>query len=194
MSLKLAIERLIGGTCYHMHELYQRTEHVTLWVRALKGETQLLPAILDGYCAAVDWPASALWKDAAQHFPDAKILLSRRASPEDWWDSVDQTVWEIIRTQNFRFSSDPSEERAFAELHRLLTHRFCLNWDDADAAQSAYAAHLEHVRTNAPKDRLFEFKVGEGWDALCQALQTPVPDGPFPNKNARSAFKARNKV
>lgn len=194
MSLKYAIEHLLGGSCYHMHELYQKPGHVRLWNRVLEGETDLLTDILDGYCAALDWPASAVWAEAMELFPDAKVLLSKRASSADWWDSVDQTVWQIIRTQNFRFSTKQDEAAAFSNLHRRLTNQFCVRWDDKKAARTAYDNHLISVRNTVPQERLLEFEVGEGWAPLCRALNAAEPNDPFPNKNNREAFKSRNEI
>ena len=194
MSLKYAIEDLLGGTCYHMHELYQKPAHVRLWNRVLEGETELLTDIFDDCCAAIDWPTSAVWKDVAELFPDAKVLLSRRANSEEWWDSVDQTVWQIIRTQNFRFSTDADEAEAFSELHRRLTNQFSVHWDDPRAARLAYSKHLTEVRNAVPNERLVEFEVGEGWEPLCRALDKAEPIHPFPNKNSRETFKSRNAI
>ncbi|MFG5381887.1 sulfotransferase family protein [Yoonia sp. R2-816] len=192
MSLKYAIEHLLGGSCYHMDELYRRPEHVGLWNRVLDGETDLLTDILQGYCAALDWPVSAVWNGTADLYPDAKVLLSFRAKPQDWWDSVDQTVWEIIQTGNFCFSDDRDEAKAFSELHEWLTLQFCDRWDEQDAALAAYSNHLKSVREITPVERLVEFEVGDGWRPLCRALDVEEPSHPFPNKNNRVAFKSRN--
>lgn len=192
MSLKYAIEHLLSGTCYHMHELYQKPDHVSLWNRVLAGETGLLPTILDGCCAALDWPVSAVWRDAIALYPEAKVLLSKRASSADWWDSVDQTVWQIIRTQNFRFSIEKDDADAFSELHKKLTRQFSADWDNETAARTAYTNHLVAVRNAVPKERLIEFEVGDGWEPLCRALNLAEPSYPFPNKNSRETFKSRN--
>lgn len=194
MSLKYAIEQLLGGSCYHMHELYLKPEHVGLWNKVLEGETYLLTSILDGCCAALDWPASAVWRDAMELFPDAKVLLSKRASSADWWDSVDQTVWQIIRSQNFRFSGDQDEAEALSKLHRQLTSQFSAHWDNENAARTAYTKHLVSVRNTVPKERLIEFEVGDGWAPLCRALNIAEPSHPFPNKNNRETFKFRNAI
>ena len=34
-----------------------------------------------------------------------------------------------------------------------------------------------------PEDQLLIFKTGEGWQRLCQFLDKPVPDAPFPREN-----------
>jgi hypothetical protein len=194
MSLKYAIEQLLGGSCYHMHELYRKPEQVGLWNEVLEGETELLTTILGDCCAALDWPVSAVWKGAIELFPDAKVLLSRRASSADWWESIDQTVWQIIRTQNFRFSNDEDEADAFSKLHQKLTSQFSADWDNENAARTAYSKHLVSVRNMVPKERLIEFEVGDGWEPLCRALNVAEPTHPFPNKNNRETFKSRNSI
>lgn len=58
-SLKLALERLLGAPCYHMIEVFQHPEHVTVWHKAMLGEEVDWDALFAGYAAAVDWPAAA---------------------------------------------------------------------------------------------------------------------------------------
>ena len=41
----------------------------------------------------------------------------------------------------------------------------------------------EEVRNSVPADRLLVFEAREGWAPLCQFLDQPVPDFPFPNVN-----------
>lgn len=193
MSLKVALEQLLGGKCYHMHELYQRPEHLALWHLVLDGETAVLNDILDGYCAALDWPFCAVWQEAVKMHPEALVLLSTRASASDWWSSVDQTVWQVMREKSFGFSDNPEEAASFARLHSRLAERFCTQWDDPVIARQAYDLHVDTVRSKVKEDRLLEFETGEGWGPLCQALGTAVPNGPFPDKNKRSHFMARNR-
>ena len=37
-SLKLALEQLLGGPCYHMFELIAHPQQVPLWEQAVRGE------------------------------------------------------------------------------------------------------------------------------------------------------------
>lgn len=78
MSLRTALETLLGAPCYHMFEVRQRPEHVPLWHAAARNEPVDWRAMLAPYAAAVDWPASAFWPEIAAAFPDAVILLSSR--------------------------------------------------------------------------------------------------------------------
>jgi hypothetical protein len=58
LSLKAALERLLGGACYHMSEAILHPEHIPYWQAAAQGDGVDWDAIFDGYVATVDWPAA----------------------------------------------------------------------------------------------------------------------------------------
>lgn len=43
------------------------------------------------------------------------------------------------------------------------------------------------MRRTIPKEKLFFINVKDGWEPLCQALDLPVPDEPFPRANDAAA-------
>jgi hypothetical protein len=90
-SLKLALEHLLGGRCYHMLEVLTHPESVMYWASAGRGEMPDWDQVFDGYVAAVDWPVAAYWPELSAAFPDAPVLLSTRASAEEWYRSASQT-------------------------------------------------------------------------------------------------------
>ena len=57
MSLKVALETLGFGPCYHMIEVFDHPEHPSLWQAAWRGEPTDWDTFLSGYESAVDWPA-----------------------------------------------------------------------------------------------------------------------------------------
>src|SRR5439155_9959701 len=87
-SLKLALERLLGGPSYHMREVFGRPEHVPVWHAAVNGEVPDWDDFLADYVAAVDWPASSFWPELSEAFPEAVVLLSVR-DPHAWFASVE---------------------------------------------------------------------------------------------------------
>src|SRR5689334_7713375 len=93
MSLKIALERLLGAPCYHMVEVFQRPAHFARWTAAARGEPIDWHALLDGFAAAVDWPASAFWPELAAANPDAIILLSTRDA-QGWWKSASAMIFD----------------------------------------------------------------------------------------------------
>ena len=177
-SLKLALERLLGEPCYHMHEVFENLDHVPAWRGALAGDPPDWSSFPAGYASAVDWPASAFWQELAEANPGAVILLSLRESAEQWWRSADQTILPYIRRP-----PDAGREDWHALVHGLLQARIAPGWDDADVAMAAYKRHNEHVRASAPRDRLVVWRPEDGWAPLCWALDLPVPDEPFPRLN-----------
>lgn len=182
-SLQLALQRLLGGACYHMLEVFANPAHVGTWHAAYRGEAVDWDALFEGYVAAVDWPAGGCWKQLAAHYPDAVILHSERDA-EGWWRSADETILEV----SFRRPVPPemAEWRAMA-LDMFAAFSPTLERDDAIAA---FERHNADVRATAPADRLVIWRPGDGWGPICDALGLPVPDEPFPHVNSTAEFRA----
>ncbi len=195
-SLKLALEHLLGGTCHHMYEVLQRPEEPPVWQAAMEGRDVDWHALLDPYSAIVDFPGAAVWADIADAFPDAPVLLSTRATAEQWWQSADQTIVDASRKMLAEppdHEMDP-ENRARTDMVRAMWNKFTPGWSDPQQAQAAYEAHNQAVRDAVPADRLFEYQPGDGWQPLCAALGVAVPAEPFPHTNSRDEFRARRKM
>src|SRR5262245_22761171 len=83
LSLKLALEQIGFGPCYHMVEVMMRPETAApLWIKAADGNPDW-EAIFNGYAASVDYPGCAFWQQLADFYPDAKVILTVR-DPEQW--------------------------------------------------------------------------------------------------------------
>jgi hypothetical protein len=52
-----------------------------------------------------------------------------------------------------------------------------------EASVEFYNNWVEQVKATVPKERLLIFSVKEGWKPLCDFLNVPVPNEPFPRKN-----------
>src|SRR5579864_5358279 len=92
LSLKGALETLLGGPCYHMMEVITHPAHVDVWRAAGSGEDVDWAAFLAGYAATSDFPACLFWRDLRELYPDALVLLSTRSSTQTWWESASQTI------------------------------------------------------------------------------------------------------
>ncbi len=181
MSLKLALERLLGAPCYHMAEVFQHPEHVAVWHAAARGEPVDWHGLFEGYAAAVDWPVGSFWPEVAAAFPDARILLSTR-SAESWWASASQTI--------FPASTGPEvRETPWGQMwQQLCRARFTTELGDRAACIAAFERHNAETRARAPKLRLLEWSAADGWAPLCRALAVAVPDEPFPHANSKEEF------
>ena len=185
MSLKQALEQLLGAPCYHMAEVFGHDDHPPQWTRAMRGEDVDFDALLDGYVAAVDWPAAACWKELAAENPDALILHSERPA-EAWYKSASDTIF-IPLTGGGREGDFPD---AWTEMvHTMMGERFTPDFLDRDAAIAACEAWNADVRATADPDRLLVWRTGDGWEPICEALGLPVPDEPFPHKNTTAEFR-----
>jgi hypothetical protein len=182
-SLKLALERLLGEPCYHMLEVFAHPEHVGPWHQAALGQMPDWDALFAGYAAVVDWPAAAFWQEISDSYPDALILLSTRDSA-GWWRSCNNTIFEVFR------KADDTMPPEWTAMIQELFRRFASDTLDEATAIAAYERHNEYVRATAPADRLLDWRPGEGWAPLCQALGVAVPDEPFPHVNSTAEFRA----
>ena len=179
-SLKLALEQLLGGTCYHMSEVFSHPEHISLWHQAFKGRMPNWHSMLHDFTAAVDEPASCFWYELSQAFPEALVILSVRDS-ESWWRSADNTILNDARNEAPSGPPFISEWHAMViEMNRFL---FPKGVDDKEAVIAVFEAHNRRVRETISPHRLLEWKATEGWGPICKALDLPVPDEPFPHTN-----------
>ncbi|MDQ2748684.1 MAG: sulfotransferase family protein [Actinomycetota bacterium] len=179
-SLKLALERLLGGRCHHMAEvLADRERHFALWAPILRGEAANWEEVFAGYVAQVDFPGAAFWQEISGAFPDALVVLSTRPA-EDWYRSAASTIFQL------------DDDHGSSPFRDLWQERFGDRFDDGAAMIAAYERHYAAVRSSIPPDRLLEWTVTDGWAPLCDRLGLPVPDEPFPRTNTTQEFRAHN--
>lgn len=186
LSLKQALEQLLGAPCYHMLEVFGRPDDIGVWQRAVDGDLPDWPTFLADYSAAVDWPVAGFWRELADAFPGAPVLLSTRRDADAWWTSANDTIFTVGR----RTAPEGPPGDQLAMVHDLFAKRFTPDWQDEDAAKAAYEAHNAAVRAAVPAERLVDWQPGDGWEPLCRALGVAVPDEPFPHANTTADFRA----
>ena len=99
-SLKVALEILLNGPCFHMLEYESRPELMAPWLslvqaRPLRSDPEKFgdmpisqwETVMPGYVACVDEPASYYWKQLSDAFPEALVILSVRDT-DSWWASL----------------------------------------------------------------------------------------------------------
>ena len=190
MSLKLALEHLGFGPCYHMLEVLANPAHDPIWHAATRGESVDWDALFAGYGSAVDWPVAAFWRQLADRYPDAKLVLSVRDSAE-WHRSVMETIFKAL-------TSTPNLDDEQACVHRAMTRELILDrtfdgrMDEPAHAIEIYERHNQAVEDGISADRLLVYETGSGWEPLCAFLGRPVPDEPYPRRNTRTEFQDRH--
>jgi hypothetical protein len=184
-SLKIAFERLLDAPCHHMLEILGHPEQVPLWIAAVQGSPDW-PAIHEGYAATVDWPGAAFWRDLVVEYPDAIVVLSSRRTPEEWWTSAHNT---IFNTLDGTMAMPPHLQEWFGTFGAHISEAG-FDMANKDACIAAYERQLADVRATVPAERLVEWTPGDGWGPLCDALGVAVPDEPFPHVNTTDEFRA----
>ena len=89
-SLKVALELLGTGQSYHMSDVLQNPERVKTWLGVAGGDADW-DAIFEGYGSSVDYPGCTFWTQLADHYPEAKIILTVRDAGR-WYDSINETI------------------------------------------------------------------------------------------------------
>ncbi len=189
LSLKIALERIGFGPCYHMMEVFPRPDHVAMWHRLAFEQSMDWDEIFRGFHATVDWPAARWWREIAAHFPEAKVLLSVR-DPEAWYKSVTDTIYQPMKSP--APDGVPELVRLQSEMARkaILAETFDNRFEDKAHAIEVFERHNQEVRDAIDPARLLVFDVREGWGPLCRFLEVPVPDEPFPRLNDTATFQA----
>lgn len=196
-SLKTALEMLGFAPCYHMFEVVKHG-HSARWSEAFSNPaTADWAGLVEGFEAAVDFPASVAYVELMASFPDAKVILSVR-EPRSWAQSVRHTIWSPYGGE-LSWVMAPFR-RDFQKMTRLFRSRFFKDTDgglrsgaifnDASLVQHFEAWNAEVIAT-VPETRLLVFRASDGWGPLCKFLQLPEPLEPFPNVNDTAEFKDR---
>ena len=187
-SLKVALERLLGGRCYHMMELIERPDDTVHWARAAAGEPVTWDWLRRDYLATVDFPAAMFWRELLADSPEAVVLLSTRESGQVWWESFQRT---ILRSMNAQVPAGRPDWARRREMNLSVLARLTPGWRREDDAIAAYDQHNDEVRSTVPSDRLIDWRPGDGWEPICSALGVQTPEDPFPHENTAAEFQAR---
>lgn len=182
LSMKRALEQLGFGPCHHMIEVFMHPESVPLWIDAGDGRPDW-DAIFRDYTSMVDYPGARYWRQLAEHYPEAKVLLTLR-DPDAWFESTQAT---IFAPNSPAVNAPPEMKRFFASFIGEFGERL----HDRAFMTDHFRRHNALVQATIPKERLLVYEVGEGWTRLCAFLGVPVPDTAFPSENSREEFRAR---
>ncbi|KAJ7214966.1 hypothetical protein GGX14DRAFT_443507 [Mycena pura] len=138
-----------------------------------------------------DMPHTLFAEELIRAYPEAKVVLTLR-DPDRWWRSFADTIGTAIRGP---IGVNPwFEPRASVAIRMFwglaLGALFGTPEPAPEAAKARFVAHYDEVRRLVPKERLLEYRVGEGWERLymCGFLAKQVPAEAFPKVNDTEAY------
>jgi hypothetical protein len=196
LSLKLALEQLGFGPCYHMIETREHPAHDALWLALARGESRDWRAILEGYQATVDWPAVTFWKTLVTANRDAKVILTVRDAGR-WYESASKTIFARMKEFAEALASsdaeniDPARRAHMRMVNAVVVDKTFGGSLARDHAIGVFNAHNEEVRQTVPPAKLLVYEPGQGWEPLCDFLRVPIPESPYPQVNSTADFTAR---
>jgi Sulfotransferase domain len=201
-SLKLALEQLGFGKCYHMAELFQNPRGLPYFEKAEKGEDVDWESLFIGYQSAVDYPVARYYKQLIVKYPEAKVIHTIR-DPESWYQSASETIIWASKPSIGRMAKlmiklpfSPELRKQFPILKyngSLINNEFGKDYKNKAEVIRHYNEHNETVMKVVPKERMLVFNAKDGWEPLCNFLGVPIPDEPFPQSNKRDEFINRIK-
>jgi Sulfotransferase domain len=196
VSLKLALEHLGFGPTYHMYELFENPERNVFWKEAIKKRTTDWDKLLSGYHSIVDYPGCEFYRELYDHFPGSKVILTHR-DPEGWYESARSTIYTATPNvvQKLKILGKlpfNAKLRRLMPVFPLIDHLwdkvFEGRFEDKNYAIRRFVELEEKVIASIPREDLLVFNLGDGWGPLCDFLDVPVPDMPYPKANERAKF------
>lgn len=199
--MKAALQILGYEDVYHMTNTWTNPRDVDMWVEAydakLKDTGQQFGSAefdkLLGHCMAVtDAPAIDFGTELIEAYPESKIILVDR-DIEAWYKSIEPLIEANFRLDLLIFAwLDPFFTGRLWKVTRrnmALTYRARSGSEAKANARQAFKDHYVRIRKAAPKERLLEYKLGSGWEPLCEFLGKPIPDAEFPRLNESKLFE-----
>ena len=185
-TMKFALEHIGFGPCHHMSEVFANGRvQVPLWIAAGEGRPDW-DTIFANYRSCTDYPACSHWRELAEYYPEAKVILTVR-DPDSWFDSVSETIF-AERMQG-TLKGSPVEV--------LMKLNVFAPFGDGDITDRAFMTdwftrrNQEVIDTIAP-ERLLVYSPKDGWEPLCEFLGVPVPPEPLPRVNSRDELSHAN--
>lgn len=198
-TLMLALEQLGFAPCYHMRDLLGDLDSaLPLWDAAADGRAdwERIFATAQSTC---DWPSARYWRELAERYPQAKIILTVRDT-DTWVTSMRETVWGMYHGDSVihhlceaRAAVDPSWRRFMA----LMRH---MTWNPGTGALEgdtftdeglggAMERWNDEVKRTLPPERLLVWHPREGYEPLCRFLGVQPPVQPLPRTNDTASFR-----
>ena len=202
-SLKVALETLLKGPCFHFLEYKTHPELMAPWLSLIEANplrsdpdtfadvpVSQWETVMPGYVACVDEPASYYWKQLSDAFPKALVILSVRDT-DSWWNSM-LTAEKYFEEEWKRPELISAERLKFHE----FTDAIYPYWRDGmseDIERSFFESHNRRVLERAEWDpefnrRFVVWRLGQGWEPICKALGLPVPNIAFPHENKGAEY------
>ncbi|KAI7339521.1 hypothetical protein KC315_g1182 [Hortaea werneckii] len=209
-SMAAAYETL-GVPTYHGYRLITYPEEGAAWERAADAKffNKGQPLTREEWDEALfkDFGALAdicfmFWEELLEAYPEAKVVLVER-DVDAWWKSFSEGILPGLYSKKVDFIVNYVEPavgpRTAHACRKMYGGYLGSGWGPEQVevikanAKDRYREHFRRIREVVPKERLLNYELGSGWGPLCEFLDKPVPDVPFPRVNEAEIVQRRIK-
>ena len=93
--LAAALERLGFGPCHDLQALVRQPGLIPAWEEAVDGAIPDWDRLLAGYASTVGWPGCHFWRELADRYPAARLILTLR-EPHAWYRRASATLFREL--------------------------------------------------------------------------------------------------
>jgi len=207
MSIKAALEILKIPSVYHMNSVIKNPRDAEMWKEAADAKyhgkgtpftREDWDQLMGESAACIDLPSAIFMPELIAAYPEAKVIISQR-DPAKWYHSVMTTIVKERMNDKWTRRIAPFDtffyRRFFPMMNSLLTGVFGpAGMSDKENAINIYNDLHDEVRRLVQPERRLEYRLGDGWEPLCEFLGKDVPDIEFPFVNESESFKDRARL
>lgn len=190
-SLKVALERLGYGPCYHMFDIVGSEERLGQWEEIVcDGRIPDWKAVFDGYTSAVDGLCVLYYRQLMEAFPEAKMILTVRDA-ERWYQSTYDTLYQfVLKSEENPPPAGSRQSRMYHLMNTIVwSGLFDGRFSDKEYAIGVYRERNQQIIRDVGADRLLVYDVKQGWEPLCAYLGVDVPPEEFPHANDTASMR-----
>lgn len=204
-SMQKALQ-ILGLPTYHGFEMHANKPDNRMWIEAFDAKYQrtaeakarpwktedwrkFFDALLGHVSAVTDLPCNVFGPELMAAYPEAKVVLVER-DVDSWYKSWEKALIQSLEMPGLDWvkSINPvmADQLAVAregvmgcQFHAADTREYREN------ARETYKRHYAEIRAllKDQPERLLEYKLGSGWEPLCDFLGKVIPEEPFPHVN-----------
>eukprot|EP01084_Bolivina_argentea_P177886 307603_1 len=201
-SLSSALDILGFGPCWHLetNNPWFMDKHYRFFDNKLyaikNGEYVDYDIFFEktGIKCAMDAPFIAIWKELSLFYPKAKVIICIRDDYQRWKISLSNVTYWLINSKTLEFIG------LYFSFIPIFRKEFCKILDDewvkALDTKDKYNERIKEIKEFINDDkRLYIHNISNikknGWKGLCEFLEVPIPDTPYPLNNYKGKMMKR---
>lgn len=164
------------GRCFEILGYNHQSQNLSLVAEIMHGNFAKTLRIASAKDSFEDWPWPLVYREMNSSFPRSQFVLTTR-DPERWLSSYRAMLKaqgppapELRTIRSLLFGVDPAIASDKELVARFIRHN---------------SEIMEYFKTQPERLLVVDWEAGDSWAKLCDFLDMPIPDVPFPHLNQR---------